>query len=487
MAGDNPKTEGMPIWDCRPQTGLCPMNCSECFYNRPNAFYCPIYEPTLPSPEEVKDDVVRMNCGHDSNLQKPLVLETAKRYRHVFFNTSIPKFDFPGPVVLTANRCEEVGFYRPQSDWDLSNLMFVRLRTSATNLALIKEAVEAWTACGIPVVLTFMAYYSKQPEVPAEVEQAVGHPCYTWRKRTLNDYWCATPAFMKWVMLQFVENPLVRMCGTPESNKCRDCRNCWDLYWPAAAKLSPPMRYRQVEDESGGCVGAMGCCCPGAAGPTSASNTAGPIATPRLPSGRPPLRLLPYAEAVNLLTDPLYVALSADQSRFFDHVIKRVTGSPYSHAMLLSPGDPSSEPLLSESTWPESDVVKLSDRLSIPQGYFGPQSGLLDIYRIKSAMNWAKAWDWSVRCAGEGYSLQDNVFIYLARFLGLPLHVPADSDDPVGIKRDCSCQVHAALRQGGLAPLWTADWPYDAMVAPGDLSSLAHPDVFEYVCTPTWP
>ena len=44
-----------------------------------------------------------MNCGNDSNNQRELVIETAQRYKRFFFNTPIPRFDFPGPVVLTAN------------------------------------------------------------------------------------------------------------------------------------------------------------------------------------------------------------------------------------------------------------------------------------------------------------------------------------------------------------------------------------------------
>ena len=42
--------------------------------------------------------------------------------------------------------------------------MFVRLRTSATNLALVDQAVAAWTAAQVPVVITFMAYYDHEPQ-----------------------------------------------------------------------------------------------------------------------------------------------------------------------------------------------------------------------------------------------------------------------------------------------------------------------------------
>ena len=65
----NPKQEGTPFWDCIPQTGPCPMQCNQCFYNRPGAYYVPIDKPHVPTPEEVGDGIVRMNCGHDCNNQ----------------------------------------------------------------------------------------------------------------------------------------------------------------------------------------------------------------------------------------------------------------------------------------------------------------------------------------------------------------------------------------------------------------------------------
>jgi hypothetical protein len=107
MAKRNPKQEGSNLFDCRPQVGVCPNNCNQCFYNRPNAFYNNIDQPSIPSPEKVDTGIVRMNCGHDSNIERDLVIETSKQYKEVFFNTSIPNLDFPGPVVLTANPKEE--------------------------------------------------------------------------------------------------------------------------------------------------------------------------------------------------------------------------------------------------------------------------------------------------------------------------------------------------------------------------------------------
>lgn len=265
MTKRNPKQEGSNMFDCRPQTGSCPMNCNQCFYNRPGAFYVDINEPNIPDPEEVGDRVVRMNCGHDSNLQRDLVIETAKKYKHFFFNTSIPKFDFPGPVVFTANPMEEefvyalgagpmerkikYTFQKPE------NIMFVRLRVSPTNLYLVENAVKSWTKYKISVVLTFMAYYDQTPpgtvaigdtkcgwiesQSIQEVEEK-GHSttaelrsAYQWKVRHINSYWCPTREFMVYVLkrMKKMGGRLVTMCGTLDSNYCRDCRNCEIYYW----------------------------------------------------------------------------------------------------------------------------------------------------------------------------------------------------------------------------------------------------------------
>ena len=231
----NPKQEGTPFFDCIPQIGPCPIGCNQCFYNRPGAYYVPIDQPHVPTPEEVGDGIVRMNCGNDSNNQRDLVIETAKRYQRYFFNTSIPRFDFPGPVVLTANPKEEqeARYAMPNRHGDnwrspAANLMFVRLRTSATNLALVDQAVAAWTAAQVPVVITFMAYYDHEPRVPADL--IFKGSCYEWRVRHINSYWCPTKEFMRWVMSRYAGNRLVSMCSSINSAYCRDCRNCESHY-----------------------------------------------------------------------------------------------------------------------------------------------------------------------------------------------------------------------------------------------------------------
>ena len=233
----NPKQEGTPFFDCIPQVGPCPINCSQCFYNRPGAYYVPIDKPHVPTPEEVGDGIVRMNCGNDSNNQRDLVIEAAKKYQRFFFNTSIPRYDFPGPVVLTANPKEEDEAHYARPCLGPQNLMFVRLRTSSTNLRLVDRAVVSWTAAQIPVVITFMSYYDHEPVVPLDVAAAVSGPCYEWRVRHINSYWCPTRNFMCHVLNRYAGNRLVSMCSSLNSGYCRNCRNCETYYLQTMKRL----------------------------------------------------------------------------------------------------------------------------------------------------------------------------------------------------------------------------------------------------------
>ncbi len=243
MSKRNPKQEGSNLYDCRVQIGLCPNGCNQCFYNRLGAYYENIEKPHKPQimPEGSFDKghgIVRMNCGHDSNIEREKVIEAAKHYNNVFFNTSIPNFNFPGPVVFTANSNEEDPAALIDAQ-DIHNLMFIRLRVSATNLEFIRRAVEHFTTEPIPVVLTFMAYYNMEPPgcTPAYQEPDLfmwgTTPGYIWKKRHINSYWCPTPAFMRRTLkdIQKIGGRLVTMCGTPDSPWCRDCRNCETYYW----------------------------------------------------------------------------------------------------------------------------------------------------------------------------------------------------------------------------------------------------------------
>jgi len=229
----NPKLEGTRLWECVPQVGPCPNNCNQCYYNRPGAFYADTSKPLIPDPKDADDGIVRVNDGHDSNIERDKVIKVARRYKHYFFNTSIPRFDFPGPVVYTANREEEkpvdLRFLRCDG---IANIMFIRLRVSASNVRLVKNAVESITENRhIPVVLTFMRYYNAEclPDVQA----------YELKRHILNSSWCPTHATYEWIMrdVGVGYNRLVTMCGTPDSPYCRDCRNCEHYYWIAKRRL----------------------------------------------------------------------------------------------------------------------------------------------------------------------------------------------------------------------------------------------------------
>lgn len=247
----NPKLEGTSIWDCRPQAGLCKNWCNQCFYNRPGAFYCDINEPNIPDPADVGNGIVRMNCGHDSNIQKDLVLTIANRYKEVFFNTSIQNLDFPGPVVLTINPQEE-------EVWDLDkgliahrklipNLMFIRVRVSVTNMSKPAFFMDVFTKrWNVPVVLTPMAYYDHHP--PGTYIRSDGHaylteeyaslleadqPAYVWKVRHINSYWCPTPELLKAFVGSYItgNNKMIHLCGTADSGWCKDCGLCEHFYW----------------------------------------------------------------------------------------------------------------------------------------------------------------------------------------------------------------------------------------------------------------
>jgi len=211
---NNPKLIGSNLVDCIPQTGSCPIGCAECFYNG-GRFYRTLEEPLIPTFEEAKGKIVRMNSGHDSNLEREKVIAAAARYPRTFFNTSIPRFDFPGPVVFTCNGKRALLVDCPD------NVMFVRIRMSTWDLTEQDWLVEHYLKQNVPVVLTFMRYYSEGAvKVPED---------YLWGRSILNDYWKPTLEAKARVLSRY-KGTGVRMCGTLVSSLCVDCRNCELLY-----------------------------------------------------------------------------------------------------------------------------------------------------------------------------------------------------------------------------------------------------------------
>lgn len=227
----NPKQDGTDLFDCIPQKGPCPNNCNQCYFNRPSAFYLPINQNHFPSLSEVGDGIVRVNSGHDSNIYRDHVIRSTQHYPKRFFNTSLPELDFPAPVVYTANPEEEVEPNCPLDfNCDFTNVMFVRLRVSSTNLLHIFYAAVRWSRIGIPVVLTFMRYYENPPDTEN----------YEYRKSIKNDYWCPKKSFIEAVMRiasLLMTDGIITMCGTLSSGFCRDCLNCQRFYYQAAKRM----------------------------------------------------------------------------------------------------------------------------------------------------------------------------------------------------------------------------------------------------------
>ncbi len=220
MTTRNPKQEKSNVYDCKPQTGKCPIGCNQCFYNREGAFYVDIDKPHMPTLEEVGHSIMRVNSGHDSNIQKEMVISETEKYGKRFFNTSLPKFDFPAPVVWTANSKEEEEVpYVSIPD----NVMFIRLRVSSTNWEKIEKAIKFYSNI-VPVVLTFMAYYDKEPEHASN---------YEWKQRHINSYWCPTRDFMRETLKKAkdIGGRMVALCSDLDAYQCVACKNCESYYY----------------------------------------------------------------------------------------------------------------------------------------------------------------------------------------------------------------------------------------------------------------
>jgi hypothetical protein len=259
---ENPKTKGSGIVCCIPQTGRCPNQCPECFFQNGRSYLEPLETnlPNMPDSEAVNQvgQVVRVNDGNDSNVDKDCVLLTTERYRHRFFNTAIPDLSFPDPVVLTVNPgrlCDERFFTlsdcKTADNKPPANLMFVRLLVSPFNTELVAQAIQHWTDWVVPVVLTFMAYH-KEPGDPQgrdwTGESWVGpgpRPLcaeqigWVERRRTTNTYWAVDAETWASIMYDYRKNDLVYSCGEGMNGsiKCRQCGNCLREYFATKERI----------------------------------------------------------------------------------------------------------------------------------------------------------------------------------------------------------------------------------------------------------
>jgi len=243
MYKENPKTKGSGIIAAIPQEGRCPQECADCFFQSGRSYLEPLEDnlPNLPPVEMISNSVVRINDGHDSSIQTEKVLEWLEKAKpeHYFFNTSVPACleRFPGPVVLTVNPgiSTDKSFYAIGKYAIPTNLMMVRVRTNTWNIDLVDQVVSYYTRSEVPVILTFMAYYSPE-SVPKE-----HHRNYQWRKRTLNSYWAITTSAWRRIMNRYRDNKWVHSCGKIEGEKgdthCRFCGNCIREYFATMERL----------------------------------------------------------------------------------------------------------------------------------------------------------------------------------------------------------------------------------------------------------
>lgn len=213
----NPKLVGSNILDCIPHTGRCPQDCPECYYN--SGFYRPLV-PLIPTLEEAEGKIIRVSSGHDSNLQKDLVLQTTEKYKDKFYNTSIADFDFPSGVVWTANSKHYNSVIMLGNRYpNIKNLIAVRFRTVPWNFSLARDVVRHYKRLNIPVILTFMRFRNLET-IPQEYRD-----WYELKMHIVSAWW--TLSLRSKEVTNFAECNLT--CGL-KHKLCLNCRNCEKLY-----------------------------------------------------------------------------------------------------------------------------------------------------------------------------------------------------------------------------------------------------------------
>lgn len=232
-----------------PQKGRCPNKCPECFFQSGRSYLEPLDEntPNMPGSEDMRPwTIVRVNDGNDSNYDRELVMASVLDYPFKFYNTSAPHITgFDAPVVLTVNpgALTDSNFYRvvpiPRS------LMFVRVRVNTWNIEqVVDPAVKYYTAAGVPVVLTFMAYHDEGSIPEMERTLIVNHGNgvnYTLRTRTTNPYYAITTEAWRAVMRRYEDNKYVYSCGREGiETKCRFCGNCLREWFATMERLQGP-------------------------------------------------------------------------------------------------------------------------------------------------------------------------------------------------------------------------------------------------------
>jgi hypothetical protein len=227
---NNPKMDGSGLIDCVPQTGQCPHKCDSCFYNL--GFYRTLDEPLIPSAADAALSIVRVNSGHDSAIQKDLVLERTAQFPAKFYNTSTTDLDFPAPVVMTVNPGDMTDSDFHAIDDPPTNLMFVRARTNLWNISLVKDIVHYYaTQRNVPVVLTFMRYYDPV-SIPVYFRDM-----YKYHKHILRSYFSIDRDIEWQVYLDLLGKQKVYLCGSYFSSSCKSCGNCLREYHATMYRL----------------------------------------------------------------------------------------------------------------------------------------------------------------------------------------------------------------------------------------------------------
>lgn len=225
----NPKTEGSGIICCIPQDKKCPLNCLDCFFQNGRSYLEPLDKnlPNIPTQKDAKNRIVRMNDGNDSNIDRERVINIAKRFKDVFFNTAFT-YDlvgFPAPVVLTINPGinTNTDFFRTKIT---KNLMFVRFRYNTGNTDILNRAIHWYTEKDVPIVITPMAYFKEK--VPDKEK-------YIWKKRVTNSYWCIKDNIIEEMKREYSNNKLVYFCVG--GGLCKNCGNCIREYYATKERM----------------------------------------------------------------------------------------------------------------------------------------------------------------------------------------------------------------------------------------------------------
>jgi hypothetical protein len=211
------------------------MNCGHCHFQDGRSHLGRLNEPNMPTLKEAEGHIISVNGdGHDSNNNPRFVMNAVASFKNRFYNTSMPgalhKFD--APVVLTVNpgRCTDEKF--TPLDQIPTNLMFARVRVNTWNLELVDSAIEYYSSKGIPIVLTFMTYYSRDIPVSHKKNYVQSHvkniTCFTIRQQAWEE-----------VMARYLDNELVYSCGTNANGQfCKNCGNCQREYQVTMARLA---------------------------------------------------------------------------------------------------------------------------------------------------------------------------------------------------------------------------------------------------------